>query len=68
MCSSSGIGLPRRRANVCQALRAQLEAPVLFLTARRSDRWVPGFSAGGDDYLDQALCPRRGWVARLRAL
>ena len=48
------IGLPDADGrDVCQALRSRgVDAPVIFLTARRdvTDR-VSGFASGGDDYL-----------------
>ena len=55
------IGLPDADGrDVVQALRAQgLTTPVIFLTARDAltDR-LSGFAAGGDDYLDEAVCVR----------
>src|SRR4051812_8004464 len=48
------IGLPDSDGrDVCQALRSRgVDAPVIFLTARRevADR-LSGFASGGDDYL-----------------
>jgi len=64
------IGLPDSDGrDVCQALRSRgIDAPVIFLTARRevSDR-LSGFASGGDDYLAKPFAfPEL--VARLRAL
>lgn len=64
------IGLPDSDGrDVCQALRGRgVDAPVIFLTARRdvTDR-LSGFASGGDDYLAKPFAfPEL--VARLRAL
>jgi two-component system response regulator MprA len=64
------IGLPDSDGrDVCQALRSRgVDAPVIFLTARRDvpDR-LSGFASGGDDYLPKPFAfPEL--VARLRAL
>jgi two-component system response regulator MprA len=64
------IGLPDSDGrDVCQALRSRgVDAPVIFLTARREvgDR-LSGFASGGDDYLAKPFAfPEL--VARLRAL
>ncbi len=64
------IGLPDSDGrDVCQALRSRgIDAPVIFLTARRDvhDR-LSGFASGGDDYLAKPFAfPEL--VARLRAL
>jgi DNA-binding response OmpR family regulator len=64
------IGLPDSDGrDVCQALRSRgVDAPVIFLTARRevADR-LSGFASGGDDYLAKPFAfPEL--VARLRAL
>lgn len=64
------IGLPDSDGrDVCQALRSRgVDAPVIFLTARRdvNDR-LSGFASGGDDYLAKPFAfPEL--VARLRAL
>jgi DNA-binding response OmpR family regulator len=64
------IGLPDSDGrDVCQALRSRgIDAPVIFLTARRdvSDR-LSGFASGGDDYLAKPFAfPEL--VARLRAM
>jgi DNA-binding response OmpR family regulator len=64
------IGLPDSDGrDVCQALRSRgVDAPVIFLTARRdvADR-LSGFASGGDDYLPKPFAfPEL--VARLRAL
>lgn len=64
------IGLPDSDGrDVCQALRTRgIDAPVIFLTARRdvADR-LSGFASGGDDYLAKPFAfPEL--VARLRAL
>jgi two-component system response regulator MprA len=64
------IGLPDSDGrDVCQALRSRgIDAPVIFLTARRdvSDR-LSGFASGGDDYLAKPFVfPEL--VARLKAL
>jgi DNA-binding response OmpR family regulator len=64
------IGLPDSDGrDVCQAMRAQgVDAPVVFLTARREthDR-LAGFAAGADDYLAKPF-EFAELVARLRAL
>jgi two-component system response regulator MprA len=64
------IGLPDSDGrDVCQALRSRgIDAPVIFLTARReiSDR-LSGFASGGDDYLAKPFAFAE-LVARLRAL
>lgn len=64
------IGLPDSDGrDVCQALRNHgIDAPVIFLTARRDlvDR-LAGFASGGDDYLAKPFAfPEL--VARLNAL
>jgi two-component system response regulator MprA len=64
------IGLPDSDGrDVCQALRTRgIDAPVIFLTARRDlvDR-LSGFASGGDDYLPKPFAfPEL--VARLRAV
>ncbi len=64
------IGLPDSDGrDVCQALRGRgVDAPVIFLTARRdvSDR-LSGFASGGDDYLAKPFAFAE-LVARLRAV
>ncbi len=47
------IMLPRRDGFVvCRELRAELDIPILFLSARQSDvDKIQGFSAGADDYV-----------------
>jgi DNA-binding response OmpR family regulator len=64
------IGLPDADGrDVCQALRSRgIDAPVIFLTARRdvSDR-LSGFASGGDDYLAKPFSLSE-LVARLRAI
>jgi len=64
------IGLPDSDGrDVCQAIRARgIDAPVIFLTARRDigDR-LSGFASGGDDYLTKPFAfPEL--LARLQAL
>ncbi len=64
------IGLPDSDGrDVCQALRSRgVDAPVIFLTARREvhDRLV-GFASGGDDYVTKPFSfPEL--LARLQAL
>jgi two-component system response regulator MprA len=64
------IGLPDSDGrDVCQALRSRgVDAPVIFLTARRevADR-LAGFASGGDDYVAKPFAfPEL--VARLRAV
>ena len=64
------IGLPDSDGrDVCQALRSRgVDAPVIFLTARREvhDRLV-GFASGGDDYVTKPFAfPEL--LARLQAL
>ncbi len=63
------IGLPEMDGlELCRRLRADNEAPVLFLTARDDeiDR-VLGFELGGDDYMAKPFSPRE-LVARIRAI
>jgi two-component system response regulator MprA len=64
------IGLPDADGrDVCQALRSRgIQAPVLFLTARRGvDDRLSGFAAGGDDYLPKPFAfPEL--VARVNAM
>lgn len=63
------IGLPERDGlEVCRALRASDDTPVLFLTAREDeiDR-VLGFELGGDDYVTKPFSPRE-LVARIKAI
>lgn len=47
------IMLPRRDGfAICRELRADLDIPILFLSARQSDvDKIQGFSAGADDYV-----------------
>jgi DNA-binding response OmpR family regulator len=64
------IGLPDSDGrDVCQAMRSHgLDAPVIFLTARRDvhDR-LSGFAAGGDDYVPKPFAFAE-LIARLRAV
>lgn len=63
------IGLPRMDGlEVCRRLRAELDTPVLFLTARDDeiDR-VLGFEMGGDDYVAKPFSPRE-LTARIKAI
>ena len=62
------VGLPDITGfDVCRALRAFSEVPVIFLTARGSeiDR-VVGLELGADDYVVKPFSPRE-LVARVRA-
>src|SRR6476659_5882262 len=62
------VGLPDRNGfDVCRALRAFSDVPVIFLTARSEevDR-VLGLELGGDDYVAKPFSPRE-LVARVRA-
>jgi len=62
------VGLPDRSGfDVCRALRAFSDVPVIFLTARSEevDR-VLGLELGGDDYVAKPFSPRE-LVARVRA-
>lgn len=64
------VGLPDSDGrDVCQAMRSRgIDAPIIFLTARREvhDR-LAGFASGGDDYLAKPFAfPEL--VARLNAL
>lgn len=47
------IGMPKMDGlAVCEAIRAHVACPILFLTARVEDRdKVAGFVSGGDDYI-----------------
>jgi DNA-binding response OmpR family regulator len=64
------VGLPGARDgfDVCRAIRARGNVPVLFLTARDDevDR-VLGLELGADDYLVKPFSPRE-LVARVRAI
>jgi two-component system alkaline phosphatase synthesis response regulator PhoP len=53
---------------VCRALRAEMDVPVLMLTARKeeSDR-VHGLELGADDYVTKPFSPRE-LAARVRAI
>ena len=54
------VGLPDTSGfDVCRALRAESDVPVLFLTARDAelDR-VLGLELGGDDYMAKPFSPR----------
>ncbi len=62
------VGLPDASGfEVCRALRAESNVPVIFLTARDGevDR-VLGLELGGDDYVPKPFSPRE-LVARVRA-
>lgn len=62
------VGLPDISGfEVCRALRAESDVPVIFLTARDGelDR-VLGLELGGDDYVAKPFSPRE-LVARVRA-
>ena len=61
------VGLPDMNGfDVCRALRAVSDVPVIFLTAREAeiDR-VLGLELGGDDYMVKPFSPRE-LVARVR--
>lgn len=63
------VGLPDITGfEVCRRLRAQRNAPIIFLTARSSevDR-VVGLEIGGDDYVCKPFSPRE-LTARVRAV
>jgi two-component system catabolic regulation response regulator CreB len=63
------VGLPDGSGfDVCKAIRAQSQVPVLFLTARNTelDR-VLGLELGGDDYLVKPFSPRE-LTARVKAI
>jgi two-component system catabolic regulation response regulator CreB len=63
------VGLPDGSGfDVCKQIRAQLDVPVLFLTARNTelDR-VLGLELGGDDYLVKPFSPRE-LTARVKAI
>jgi two-component system, OmpR family, catabolic regulation response regulator CreB len=63
------VGLPDGSGfDVCKQIRAQLQVPVLFLTARNTelDR-VLGLELGGDDYLVKPFSPRE-LTARVKAI
>jgi len=62
------VGLPDMTGfDVCRALRAVSDVPVIFLTARETeiDR-VLGLELGADDYVVKPFSPRE-LVARVRA-
>ena len=53
---------------VCRRLRAQLDVPILMLTARGEDTdRIVGLELGADDYLPKPFNPRE-LLARLRAI
>ncbi len=63
------LTLPDRDGlDVCRALRAKTDTPILMLTARgtATDRIV-GLELGADDYLPKPFEPRE-LLARLRAI
>jgi len=63
------VGLPGLDGfEVCRALRKEIAAPILFLTARGQevDRIV-GLELGADDYVVKPFSPRE-FVARVRAI
>jgi two-component system catabolic regulation response regulator CreB len=63
------VGLPDGSGfDVCKAIRARSDLPVLFLTARNTelDR-VLGLELGGDDYLAKPFSPRE-LTARVKAV
>jgi DNA-binding response OmpR family regulator len=54
--------------NVCRLLRAELDIPILLLTARTTEEDVLlGLNVGADDYITKPYSPRE-FVARVRAL
>jgi DNA-binding response OmpR family regulator len=54
--------------NVCRILRAELDVPILLLTARTTEEDVLlGLDVGADDYITKPYSPRE-FVARVRAL
>ena len=63
------IGLPGMDGfEVCRAMRARSQVPILMLTARdeEPDR-VVGLEVGADDYLTKPFSPRE-LVARIKAI
>ena len=62
------VGLPDVSGfDVCRALRATSDVPVIFLTARESEiNRVLGLELGADDYVVKPFSPRE-LVARVRA-
>jgi DNA-binding response OmpR family regulator len=63
------IGLPGRDGfEICRAMRARSDVPILMLTARdeEPDR-VVGLEIGADDYLTKPFSPRE-LVARIKAI
>ncbi|MDJ1017248.1 MAG: response regulator transcription factor [Paracoccaceae bacterium] len=63
------IGMPEMDGlELCRAIRAESDTPILFLTARDDevDRIV-GLELGGDDYVTKPFSPRE-LVARIRAI
>ena len=63
------VGLPDCSGfELCKTIRAQYEAPIIFLTARSEeiDR-VVGLEIGGDDYMVKPFSPRE-LAARIKAI
>lgn len=63
------VGLPDMSGfDVCRALRAKHEVPVIFLTARSAEvDKIVGLELGADDYLAKPFSPRE-LTARVRAV
>jgi two-component system OmpR family response regulator len=54
--------------DVCRALRAKSDVPVIILSARQTeDERIGGFDAGADDYLTKPFSPRE-LISRLLAV
>lgn len=49
--------------SICEKLRGQVRAPVIFLSClTESDKQVEGFAAGGIDYITKDTSPELFWV------
>ena len=63
------IGMPEKDGlDLCRALRAESNVPIIFLTARDDEvDKIVGLELGADDYLTKPFSPRE-LIARIRAV
>lgn len=68
-CCVLDVMMPKRNGfDVCRAIRAESDVPILFLSARQSDvDKIRGLGIGGDDYVGKPFSPGEV-VARVKAL